>query len=94
MPEQSFQSIVKLSSEDLAEYMLGEEEPGTRGPHPSDTAGSKAPGGHDTMQVRMMHHGLSPRVQHAEKADLRAEALGVRRHLQQRGRSAAEQQIV
>src|SRR5262245_30979772 len=46
------------------------------------------------MQVWMMNQGLTPRVQHAEKADLRAEALGVRRYLQQRGRSAAEQQIV
>ena len=54
LPEQSFQFIVKLASEDDAEYLLGEEEPGTRGPHPGVTTGSKAPGGHDAMQVGMM----------------------------------------
>jgi integrase len=33
VPEQSLQSIVKLPSEDHTEYLLGEEESGTRGPH-------------------------------------------------------------
>jgi hypothetical protein len=45
---------VKLPSEDHVEYLLGEEEPGARGPHPGVTAGGKAPGGHDAMQVWMM----------------------------------------
>ena len=46
------------------------------------------------MQVRMMNQRLSPRVQHTQETDLRAEAFGIRRYFQQRGRSAAEQQIV
>ena len=46
------------------------------------------------MNVRMVNERLSPGVQHAEKADLRAQPLGIGRDFQQRRGGAAEQQVV
>lgn len=46
------------------------------------------------MDMRVMHERLSPRVQHAQKADLGAQAFGVGRDLQQRVGHTAEQQVV
>jgi len=46
------------------------------------------------MDVWVMHERLSPRVQHAQKADLGTQALRVGCDLQQRVGHAAEQQVV
>jgi hypothetical protein len=37
------------------------------------------PAGDDTMEMRVMHQGLAPRVQHGDKADRRPEMAGIRR---------------
>ena len=44
---------------------------------PSRAIGREAAARDDTVQMRMMHQGLSPRVQHGEEADLGAEMLGI-----------------
>ena len=44
--------------------------------------------------MRMVHQGLTPRVQHGDEADLGAEALGVGGDLEQRLRGGAEQDVV
>ena len=46
------------------------------------------------MNVRMMLKILSPGVEHAEEADLRAEMLGIGGDLQQGRGAGAEQEIV
>ena len=46
------------------------------------------------MHMRMMLQRLSPGVQHAQESEFRAQAFGIRRDLQQRRRTGAEQQIV
>jgi hypothetical protein len=46
------------------------------------------------MNVRMVDQRLSPGVQHAQKADLRAQALRIGGDFQQRVGDAPEQQIV
>src|SRR5450755_59887 len=87
------QCLIKLPPEDLAEHQLGQEEAGRLWTHPS-AGGGEAPGRHNAMEVRMVSERLPPGVQYAQKAKLRAQVLRIRRHFQQRGRSALEQQVV
>src|SRR2546428_12847883 len=61
---------------------------------PSLVIGRQAAGGNHTVQVWMMHQGLSPRVQHAQEADNGTEVLGIGGHLQKRGGAGPEQETV
>src|ERR1700691_1465967 len=54
--------------------------------------GSQAPGGNDTMNVRMMLEFLVPGVQDAEESDLAAEMLRVVGDLDQRFGTGPEKQ--
>src|SRR5215471_21454190 len=54
----------------------GQEEAWTAG-HPTAAVQGDATTRHDTMQMGMKIEGLSPRMQDAEKADLRSQVLGI-----------------
>ena len=54
----------------------GQEEAWTAG-HPTAAVQGDSATGHDTMQMGMKVERLPPRVQDAEKADLRAQMLGI-----------------
>jgi hypothetical protein len=52
--EEALQSVCKLSSEDLTEHDIRQEEAGAFRTHPALTPGSEAPGRHDAVDVRMV----------------------------------------
>ena len=53
--------------------------------------GRQTAGRHDAVHVRMADQGLSPRVENAEHADLRAEMPRVGGDFAQRGRARLEE---
>ena len=69
-------AVQEETTEEAREHAHRQEEAGpTR--DPARAIGREAAARDDTMEMRMMHQGLSPRVQHGEEADLRAEMLRI-----------------
>src|ERR1019366_1303487 len=70
--------VFEITKVELAEapreHLHRQEEVWTAG-HPTAAVHRDSATGHDTVQVRMKIEGLPPRVQDAEKADLRAQVF-------------------
>src|SRR5260370_19793014 len=76
LPKVAFKSGHKLTAKDAAEHLDGKEE-GIAGADPLGTIERQSAGGHDTMPIRAMFEVLIPRLEHTEKADLRAAMFGI-----------------
>src|SRR5215469_9672872 len=75
------------------ENLYRQEEPWTAG-HPTAAVQGDATTRHDTMQMGMKIEGLSPRMQDAEKSDLRSQVLRIGCHRLQGIGGGSEQEIV
>lgn len=62
--------------------------------NPSTTVGSQSSGRYDAVNMRVVQQLLIPGMQHAKKADFRAEMFRVAGHRQQRLGAGAKQQTV
>src|SRR5579863_386272 len=79
--EETLQAVVELAAEDLAEYLLRQEDSRALGTPPAGAARGEAPGRYDAMDMRMVDERLPPGMQDAQEADLCAQSFRVRRHL-------------
>jgi len=62
--------------------------------NPSLVIERKTTGWNHAMDMRMVQDVLPPGVQHAHKADVRAQMLGIGSDLQERGYTGTEQQVI
>jgi hypothetical protein len=70
------EAVKEEATEETGEDADRQKESGATRDPPS-AVGREATARDDTVQVRMMHEGLSPTVQDGEEADLCAEMLGI-----------------
>jgi hypothetical protein len=89
----AFQASGKLAAKDTAERFHRQEK-GVAGMDPALVVWRQTTRGDHAVNVGMMLETLAPGVEHAQKADLRTEVLGIGRYLQQSRGASAEQQIV
>ena len=87
------QVVQEQASEQPRQHPDREEESGPAGDPAFAVRGDPA-AGHETMNVRVVHQVLSPGVQHAQKADLRAQVLRIGGDRAQRLRHRPEQDVV
>jgi hypothetical protein len=91
--EGPFESGNKLTSENAAQHLDGEEEAIARG-DPALVVGGKAAGRNYIMDMGMMLQFLIPTMEHAEEADFGTEMAGVAGDFEQRFSTDPEQEIV
>ena len=76
LAEEALQSGDELAAKDAAEYLYRKEEM-VFGMDPTRVVWRKTTGGYHAVHVGMRLQVLSPGVQHAEEADLRAEMFRI-----------------
>ena len=92
-PEQPLQTGDELAAKHAAEHPDRQEEAGAW-VDPARVIRRETAGRDDAMDVRMMQQILSPSVQDAQEADLRAQVFRIGGDLEQRLRAGAEQQTI
>src|SRR5713101_5685543 len=89
----ALERLVELAAKDSAEHLDGKKE--VVAWFDPARAISRQPTGWDhAMYMRVKFQFLTPRVQHAEEANLRTEMLGIARDFQKGFRTGAKQEIV
>lgn len=90
--------VDELPTEDTAEDADRREEElslaAALAMHPAGTVEGDSTAGYNSMEMRMVHQVLAPRMNHGQDADLRAEMLGVGRHFLQGLGGGLEQNAV
>ena len=83
----------ELSTEYATQNSNRQKEVVTR-VNPASAIWRQSTGGNDTMHVGMVHQILPPRMQNDQKANLRAQVLGIGRDFQQRLRRRLQKQAI
>src|ERR1700720_735283 len=85
--------FLELAAKDAAEHLDGKKEV-VAWFDPAGVIGRQATSRDHAMYMRVKFEFLTPRMQHAEEADLRTEMLGIARDFQKGFRTGAKQEIV
>ena len=89
------QSILDLPSKDPSQHILRQKESiAWIGTHPALMVERQSSGGNDAVDVWMVLHGLSPGMEHAEKADSGTEAIRIAGDFNEGLCAGPEQEIV
>ena len=91
--QELLESSGELAAEEAAENPDGQEEAWRSG-DPSGAIEGKTAGRDHAVHMRMVLQVLSPRMQHAEQANIGPEVLRVASHFEQRCGAGAKEQIV
>ena len=89
VPKGTLECFVELAAKDSAKHLDGKKEI-VAWLDPAGVIGRQPTGRHHAMDMRVNFDFLSPGVQDAEEADLRAEMLGIARDFQKSFRAGAK----
>ena len=89
----ALERFVELSAKDTTEHLDGKKEV-VAWFDPMRAIGRESAGRHHAMYVRVKFEFLTPRVQHAEEANLCAKMFGIAGHFEECFCTGSEQEIV